>query len=87
MSLSYIDLLLNLMQQEHKFKKLAELPSLLLWILAWIFFALGVFFFLVLILYTKYGRETSIKLSIITISMGSIFVGFSLHFLLLNFGI
>ncbi|MBN1802748.1 MAG: hypothetical protein JW891_14655 [Candidatus Lokiarchaeota archaeon] len=58
-----------------------------LWVLAWIFLVIGIISLLVLILYTKYGRESSIKLSFITIVIASFFLGFGLHFLLLNLGL
>ena len=63
-----------------------EGPSLLLWVLGWIFISIGLTSIIILIIYTKYGREVSIKLSVITILLGSIFLGFGLHFILLNFG-
>ena len=63
-----------------------EGPSLILWILGWVFLCIGLTFFAVLVIYTKYGREISIKLSVLTILMGSIFLGFGFHFILLNFG-
>lgn len=64
-----------------------ELPSLTLWILAWIFLIIGLIALTILIVYTKYGREISIKLSIIAIVGSSAFLGFAIHFFLLNFGI
>jgi hypothetical protein len=63
-----------------------EGPSLILWVLGWIFLVIGLISLTVLILYTKYGREISIRLSIITIIIASIFLGFGFHFILLNFG-
>ena len=63
-----------------------EGPSLALWTLGWIFLAIGLASLAVLIIYTKYGREISIKLSVITIVIASIFLGFAFHFFLLNFG-
>jgi len=63
-----------------------EGPSLLLWVLGWIFLFIGLTALIVLILYTRYGREISIRLSIITIVVASIFLGFGFHFILLNFG-
>jgi hypothetical protein len=62
-------------------------PSLALWVFAWIFLIIGIIVIAVLIIYTKYGREISIKLSIISIGMASILLGFSSHFFLLHFGI
>ncbi|MFX1393012.1 MAG: OST5 family protein [Promethearchaeota archaeon] len=63
-----------------------EGPSLFLWVFGWIFLVIGFVSLAVLILYTKYGREVSIRLSIITIIVASIFLGFGFHFILLNFG-
>ncbi|MFX1256437.1 MAG: hypothetical protein ACFFAN_01130 [Promethearchaeota archaeon] len=63
-----------------------EGPSLLLWVFGWIFLSLGLLALMILIVYTKYGRETSIKLSIITVISASIFLGLSFHFFLLNAG-
>lgn len=62
------------------------LPSLTLWIFSWIFLFIGLIALMVLIIYTKYGRELSIRLSIIAIVISSICLGFSFHFFLLNFG-
>lgn len=64
-----------------------QVPSLPLLVLAWIFLFIGIGVLTILILYTKYGRETSIRLSIIAIVIASIFLGFALHFFLLNLGI
>ncbi len=61
-------------------------PSLALWVFAWIFLIIGIIILFILIIYTKYGRETSIRLSVITISLVSFFLGFSFHFFLLHFG-
>ncbi|MFX0069938.1 MAG: hypothetical protein ACFFAO_02510 [Candidatus Hermodarchaeota archaeon] len=61
-------------------------PSLTLWILAWTFFGIGAVCLTILILYTKYGREISIKLSVITIVTGSVLLGLSFHFFLMNAG-
>lgn len=63
-----------------------EGPSLFLWVFGWIFIMIGLTSIIVLIIYTKYGREVSIKLSVITILIGSIFLGFGFHFILLNMG-
>lgn len=63
-----------------------EGPSLLLWVLGWIFLFIGLTALIVLVLYTRYGREISIRLSIITIIVASIFLGFGFHFILINFG-
>ncbi|TFF90612.1 MAG: hypothetical protein EU548_02080 [Promethearchaeota archaeon] len=68
-------------------EEMFEGPSLVLWVFAWIFFSLGLVSLLILVLYTKYGRETSIKLSAITIITTSVFFGFAFHFFLLNFGL
>jgi len=64
-----------------------EVPSLTLWILAWIFLIVGLIAMIVLIVYTRYGREISIRLSLIAIIIAAAFLGFSIHFFLLNFGI
>jgi len=62
-------------------------PSIPLWILAWFLLIIGMGALAVLILYTKYGRELSIKLSVITIVISSIFLAFAFHFILLNIGV
>jgi len=64
-----------------------EVPSLSLWIFAWIFLLIGLITLVILIIYTRYGREISIKLSVISIAIASVLLGFSIHFFLLNFGI
>jgi hypothetical protein len=64
-----------------------EVPSLTLWIFAWIFLVIGIITLAILIVYTRYGREISIKLSVISIAISSVLLGFSIHFFLLNFGI
>jgi len=61
-------------------------PSLAILIFAWIFLIIGLIAIVVLVLYTKYGREISIKLSVIAITFASIFLGFSFHFFLINAG-
>ncbi len=66
---------------------MAGIPSLSLWVFAWIFLFIGVASFAILIIYTKYGREVSIRLSILSMGVGSIFLGFAFHFLLLSWGI
>lgn len=66
---------------------MAMVPSLSLWILAWIFLILGLLALAILIIYTKYGREKSVRLSILSILTVSIFLGFSFHFFLLNWGL
>ncbi len=67
-------------------EELFDGPSLLLWVIAWIFLIIGLVSFMILIIYTKYGREISVKLSIISIIFASTFLGFSFHFFLLQFG-
>ena len=67
-------------------EELFEGPSLVLWVFAWIFLSLGLVAIVVLIIYTKYGREISIKLYVISIVFASIFLGFAFHFFLLHFG-
>ncbi|MFX1414370.1 MAG: hypothetical protein ACFFA2_11135 [Promethearchaeota archaeon] len=64
-----------------------EAPSLTLWILAWLFLIFGLISIIILIIYTRYGREISIRLSLLTIIMASVFLGFAIHFFLLNFGV
>ena len=64
-----------------------EVPSLSLWILAWLFLIIGLITLAILIIYTRYGREISIKLSVITIVITAVLLGFAIHFFLLNFGI
>ena len=64
-----------------------EVSSLSLWILAWVFLIIGIITLVILIIYTRYGREVSIKLSVISIAVTSILLGFAIHFFLLNFGI
>ncbi len=66
---------------------MAMVPSLSLWVLAWIFLIIGLIALAILIVYTKYGREKSVRLSIISILIVSIFLGFAFHFFLLNWGI
>ena len=66
---------------------MADIPSLALWVVAWIFLIVGIASLTVLIIYTKYGREISIRLSILTVIVASVFLGFAFHFLLLSFGI
>ncbi len=66
---------------------MAGIPSLSLWIFAWIFLFIGLASLIILVIYTKYGREVSVRLSIISIVIASIFLGFAFHFLLLSWGI
>ncbi|HEA70926.1 MAG TPA: hypothetical protein ENH98_03265 [archaeon] len=63
------------------------IPSIILWAFAWIFLVIGLIALTILVIYTKYGREKSIRLSILGILFGSIFLGFSIHFFLLTWGI
>jgi len=63
------------------------IPSLTLWVLSWVFLVIGIIALISLILYTKYGREISIKLSVISIVIASSFLGFAFHFFLISFGI
>ena len=62
-------------------------PSVPIWSLAWIFLVIGILAIVILILYTKYGRELSIKLSLLSIIFAAVFLGFSIHFFLISFGI
>ncbi|MFX0048172.1 MAG: hypothetical protein ACFE8G_08380 [Candidatus Hermodarchaeota archaeon] len=64
-----------------------QVPSVTIWVLAWVFLFIGCISLLILIVYTKYGKELSIKLSIISISISAIFLGFAIHFFLITFGI
>jgi len=66
---------------------MASIPSLSIWVLAWIFLVIGLVSLIVLVIYTKYGREVSVRLSIISIVIAAIFLGFAFHFLLLSWGI
>ena len=66
---------------------MAEFPSLTLWLLAWIFLFIGLISLVVLVIYTRYGREKSVQLSVISIIISATLLGFSIHFFLLNFGI
>ncbi len=75
-------MILNLMQINE-----FEIPSLTLWTLAWILLLIGIFLIVVLIIYTKYGRELSMKLTIISIVFSSVFLGFATHFFLISIGI
>ncbi|MHA2183123.1 MAG: hypothetical protein ACXAAH_17020, partial [Promethearchaeota archaeon] len=67
--------------------QMAQVPSLTLWVLAWIFLFLGLTSLTILVVYTRYGREKSVRLSVISIIAASVFLGFSSHFVLLNVGI
>ncbi|MFX1337966.1 MAG: hypothetical protein ACFFDK_05100 [Promethearchaeota archaeon] len=73
-------------EEQRPIEEYFEGPSIVLWVLAWVFFGLGMLFLLILVLYTKYGREISIRLSVITIVSGSLFLAFSIHFFLLQVG-
>jgi hypothetical protein len=66
---------------------MAEVPSLTLWVLAWLFLVMGLIALTILVVYTRYGREKSVRLSVISIVIGSILLGFSIHFFLLTWGI
>ncbi|MCK4379503.1 MAG: hypothetical protein KAW51_00060 [Candidatus Lokiarchaeota archaeon] len=66
---------------------MAGIPSLSIWVFGWIFLVIGLVSLTVLIIYTKYGREVSVRLSIISIVIAAIFLGFAIHFLLLSWGI
>jgi len=66
---------------------MAGIPSLTIWVFAWIFLFIGLASLTILIIYTKYGREVSIRLSILSMVVASIFLGFAFHFLLLSWGI
>lgn len=63
-----------------------EGPSIFLWYFGWFFLLFALIGFLILVMYTKYGREVSIRLSVITIVVSSTFLGLAFHFLLLSFG-
>jgi len=64
-----------------------QVPSIPIWILAWIFLVIGILAIVILILYTKYGRDLSIKLALLSIIFAAVFLGFSIHFFLISFGI
>ncbi len=66
---------------------MSDFPSLTLWVLGWIFLVIGLISIATLVIYTKYGRETSIRLSILSIITSAIFLAFSFHFILLSFGL
>jgi len=66
---------------------MTDIPSLTIWSLAWVFLIIGLISLTILVIYTKYGREISIKLSIINAVISAVFLAFSLHFLLLSWGI
>ncbi|MFW9900016.1 MAG: hypothetical protein ACFFDY_01855 [Candidatus Thorarchaeota archaeon] len=66
---------------------MASIPSLSLWVIAWILFFIGLASLTILIIYNKYGREVSIRLSILSIVIASIFLGFAFHLLLLSWGL
>ncbi|MFX1378505.1 MAG: hypothetical protein ACFFA4_05390 [Promethearchaeota archaeon] len=66
---------------------MAVVPSLTIWVLAWFFLIIGIISLTILIIYTKYGREISIKLSIITAVISAVFLAFAFHFLLLSYGL
>ncbi|TFG00420.1 MAG: hypothetical protein EU541_02285 [Promethearchaeota archaeon] len=64
-----------------------EIPSIPLWVLAWLFLVIGIISLLILLVYTRYGRDFSLKLSILTIVLSSVLLGFSIHFFLLNLSV
>ena len=66
---------------------MTDVPSLAIWVFGWIFLIIGLISLAILIIYTKYGREISIRLSIISIIIAAAFLGFAVHFLLLSFGL
>lgn len=66
---------------------MTDIPSLTIWALAWIFLIIGIISLTILVIYTKYGREISIKLSIISGVISAVFLGFAIHFLLLSWGL
>ncbi|UCC19087.1 MAG: hypothetical protein JSV62_13430 [Promethearchaeota archaeon] len=66
---------------------MSDIPSLSLAVFAWLFLVIGLTSLAILILYTKYGREISVRLSIISIVIASLFLAFAIHFFLLNMGI
>jgi len=64
-----------------------EIVIIELYIWAWILVIIGIGFLCVLILYTKYSTEVSMKLYIITIVFSSISLGFGVHLFLTNLGV
>jgi MFS family permease len=73
-------------ENQKPIEELFQGPSLILWVFAWILLGLGIVSLIILVLYTKYGRKISIKLSAITILTASISLGLSFHFFLIHFG-
>ncbi|MFX0007795.1 MAG: hypothetical protein ACFFA7_07495 [Promethearchaeota archaeon] len=65
---------------------MTDIPSLTIWSLAWVFLIIGLITLTILVIYTKYGREISIKLSIINAVISAVFLAFAFHFLLLSWG-
>jgi len=61
--------------------------NLPLWILAWFFLIFGILSLIVLLVYSKYGRELSMKFSIINILITSSLLAFSIHFFLITLGL
>ena len=68
-------------------EELFDGPNIFLWVFAWIFLSIGLVAITVLIIHNKYGREFSLKLSIISLAIVSISLGFAFHFFLLHFGL
>ncbi|MFW9876391.1 MAG: hypothetical protein ACFFG0_25125 [Candidatus Thorarchaeota archaeon] len=66
---------------------MADVPSLTLLVLAWLFLIIGLVALTILVVYTRYGREKSVQLSVVSIIIASIFLGFSIHFFLLTYGV
>jgi hypothetical protein len=66
---------------------MTDIPSLSLWVFGWIFLILGIISLAILIIYTKYGREVSIRLSILSIVISGTFLAFAIHFILLSVGL
>ncbi|MBY9007153.1 MAG: hypothetical protein KGD63_10380 [Candidatus Lokiarchaeota archaeon] len=64
-----------------------QITDPLLLSLAWLFVIFGMIVFVILLIYAKYGRELSIKYSLIFIITAAVLLGFSIHFFLLSFGI
>ncbi len=58
-----------------------------IYVWAWILTAIGIGFLSVLILYTKYSSDISVRLYAITIVVAAICLGFAIHLFLSNAGI
>ncbi|MEJ2279209.1 MAG: hypothetical protein P8Y70_15915 [Candidatus Lokiarchaeota archaeon] len=55
--------------------------------MAWVFLFIGAAALVILLIYNKYGRELSIRLSVLTVIVASVFLGFSIQFFLEALGL